>query len=216
MSVNDLEEKIDKISDKSSNDSKTQPSKQHNNSKNPGDSNPKNQINNKGDKGIKFTITSDKNDSTDNQKSITSIASNLSLEDDADSLSNKKLIKLLEDRIESLLNKLTPKEDPGQSVSYTSIDNSINIVNSTIDNFHVGTKRNDIIIGTDVAEIISGGIGRDKLTGGDGADGFLFGQEADFGKKKADLLKDFDPIEGDSILIEKDSFDLGKKVKFKS
>ena len=126
------------------------------------------------------------------------------------------MIKLLEDRIESLLNKLTPKQDPGQSVSYTSIDNSINIVNSTIDNFHVGTKRNDIIIGTDVAEIISGGIGRDKLTGGDGADGFLFGQEADFGKKKADLLKDFDPIEGDSILIEKNSFDLGKKVKFKS
>ena len=35
-------------------------------------------------------------------------------------------------------------------------------------------------------------------------------------KKEADKIKDFDPLEGDSILIDKNIFDLNRKIKFKA
>ena len=73
----------------------------------------------------------------------------------------------------------------------------------------------DRITGSSDGEILAGGEGKDVLKGGEGADGFLFQDPEGFGKKEADKVKDFDPEEGDSVLVDKDIFDLGKKVKLK-
>ena len=51
------------------------------------------------------------------------------------------------------------------------------------------------------------------LKGGGGADGFFFQNPNGFGKNEVDKVKDFDSEEGDSVLVDKDVFDLGKKIK---
>ena len=79
----------------------------------------------------------------------------------------------------------------------------------------VGTNKKDKVTGSSEGEVLAGGIGKDILKGGGGADGFFFNQSDEFGKKKADKIKDFDPEEGDSVLLDKDIFGLGKKVKLK-
>ncbi len=61
-----------------------------------------------------------------------------------------------------------------------------------------------------------GGSGKNKFTGGANADGFMFDNQIDFGKKLADKIKDFDTEEGDQILLDKETFGLRKKLKFKS
>ena len=78
-----------------------------------------------------------------------------------------------------------------------------------------GTEKKDKITGSLKGEILSGGKGKDVLKGGDGADGFLF-QNADFGKKEVDQIKDFNDDEGDSIIINKKIFEVGKKISLKS
>ena len=61
-----------------------------------------------------------------------------------------------------------------------------------------------------------GGTDIDAITGGGGADKFLFYNVGIFGKESATKLTDFDPYENDSILLDKASFNLGKKIKLKS
>ena len=78
-----------------------------------------------------------------------------------------------------------------------------------------GTDKKDKITGSSEGEILSGGKGKDVLKGGDGADGFLF-QNPDFGKQRADKIKDFNYDEGDSIIIDRKIFEVGKKVSLKS
>ena len=80
----------------------------------------------------------------------------------------------------------------------------------------VGTGGKDKIIGGDNSEILIGGSGKNNFTGGDNADGFMFDSNSDFGKKAADKIQDFDADEGDHIMLDKATFGLGKKLKFKS
>ena len=61
-----------------------------------------------------------------------------------------------------------------------------------------------------------GGTDGDVIIGGGGADKFLFYNPGIFGKESATKLADFDPFEDDSILLDKASFYLGKKIKLKS
>ena len=79
----------------------------------------------------------------------------------------------------------------------------------------VGTEKKDKITGTSANEVLSGQEGKDILKGEGGADGFLFNTPNGFGKKQTDKIQDFDPEEGDSILVEKEVFRLGKKIKLK-
>ena len=79
-----------------------------------------------------------------------------------------------------------------------------------------GTNKKDKITGTLEGEILSGMKGKDILKGGKGADGFLFHHSGKFGNKHADLIKDFDSNERDSILLDNDLFGLSQKIKFKS
>ena len=80
----------------------------------------------------------------------------------------------------------------------------------------IGTGGKDKIIGGDNSEILIGGSGKNNFTGGDNADGFMFDSNSDFGKKAADKILDFDSDEGDQIMLDKATFGLGKKLKFKS
>ena len=70
-------------------------------------------------------------------------------------------------------------------------------------------------VSTDNAPAGSGTDG-DVIIGGGGADKFLFYNPGIFGKESATKLADFDPFEDDSILLDKASFYLGKKIKLKS
>ena len=81
--------------------------------------------------------------------------------------------------------------------------------------FNSGTKKKDKITGSISNEVLTVGTGKDVLKGVGGSDGFLFDAKA-FGKKNADKILDFNPEEDDSILVDKEVFDLGKKVKLKT
>ena len=54
-----------------------------------------------------------------------------------------------------------------------------------------------------------------SLKGGGGSDGFLFSAKV-FGRKEADKILDFNSDEDDSILVDKEVFDLGEQIKLKT
>ena len=82
-----------------------------------------------------------------------------------------------------------------------------------IESLIIETNEKDKITGTSTSEVLAGQEGKDVLKGGDDADGFFFNAPNGFGKKETDKIKDFDPDEGDSVLVGKDAFDLGKNIK---
>ena len=84
-----------------------------------------------------------------------------------------------------------------------------------LDKAIVGTKNKDKITGSIEGEILAGMKGKDVLKGGKGPDGFLCSNYNEYGVKKADLIKDFNPAEGDSLIINKVGFKLGNNAKFK-
>ena len=114
------------------------------------------------------------------------------------------------DQINSIDDVTIPDE-----ISTFELKEVISIAGQDIGNLIVGTSKKDKITGSSEGEVLSGGGGKDVLKGGDGPDGFLFNQINEYGKKKADKITDFDPEEGDSILVDKDVFGLGKKIKMK-
>ena len=85
-----------------------------------------------------------------------------------------------------------------------------------IDTVIVGTKKKDKITGTSEGEVLAGMRGKNVLEGGEGSDGFLFNQPGGFGGRHLDKIKDFSPQEGDSILLDKNVYGLGKQIKLKS
>ena len=101
------------------------------------------------------------------------------------------------------------------NVTTFQLTKSIRVQNQQVEMLISGTDKKDKITGSSEGEILSGGKGKDVLKGGDGPDGFLF-QNPDFGKKEADKIKDFNYDEGDSIIIDKTIFEVGKKVSLQS
>lgn len=81
-----------------------------------------------------------------------------------------------------------------------------------VDTVIVGTENRDRITGTSDGEVLAGMEGKDILTGGNGADGFLFNQPGGFGNRYVDKIRDFNPQEGDSILLDNDVFSLGEEI----
>ena len=86
----------------------------------------------------------------------------------------------------------------------TTIDNSFTIQTTNI-NLSLAitgdSKKSEKVEGTDGDDLIADGRGKDKLIGGDGADQFYFAGEEPFKKKTVDKIIDFDPSEGDAIVI---------------
>ena len=114
------------------------------------------------------------------------------------------------ERIESIDDIITQDE-----VSTFELMKPIFFGTKKIEKILFGTPKKDKITGSSEGEVLSGGGGKDVLQGGDESDGFLFNTPNGFGKKQADVIKDFDPDEGDSVLVDKDVFGLSKKIKLK-
>ena len=102
-----------------------------------------------------------------------------------------------------------------QEITTFNLSNPVIFNSKAIETVIVGTKQKDDILGTSEGEIIAGLENKDVLKGGDGADGFLFSSN-EFGNKKADLIKDFDSDEGDSIVVNQDIFNINGKIKLKN
>ena len=119
--------------------------------------------------------------------------------------------------VPTLIPKLQSIDDitSQNQVTKFQLTTSIRLQNQQVEMLISGTKKKGKITGSSEGEILSGGRGKDVLKGGVGADGFLF-QNPDFGKKKADTIKDFDDDEGDSIVIDNEIFEVGKKISLKS
>ena len=100
-------------------------------------------------------------------------------------------------------------------VSTFQVTEPISVGNQDIETLIVGTTKKDKITGTSDSEVLAGQEGKDVLKGGDEADGFFFNAPNGFGKKETDKVKDFYPDEGDLLLVDKDVFGLGNKVKLK-
>jgi hypothetical protein len=79
----------------------------------------------------------------------------------------------------------------------------------------VGTSEKDLIIGTNDSEAIAGGKGKDRMTGGGGPDAFIFETPGEFGKNNRDVITDFNPNQGDKLVIASDAFEGITKVKLK-
>ena len=118
---------------------------------------------------------------------------------------------LIDQPIDSFEDVQTPKR-----VSVFELKDPLVVSNQRLTTVIAGTSRKDKITGSSAGEIIAGGEGKDVINGGGGADGFLFQDPRGFGRKEADKIQDFDAEEGDSILVNKEIFDLGNKIKFKT
>ena len=118
--------------------------------------------------------------------------------------------KNIVDQIESIYG-ITIQDE----VSTFELTNPISVGNQDLETLIFGTDSKDRITGSSEGEVLSGGGGKDVLKGGGGPDGFLFQNPDGFGKKEVDNIKDINLNEGDSILVDKDVFGLGRKIKLK-
>ncbi len=64
-----------------------------------------------------------------------------------------------------------------------------------------GGSAADVLIGNQVANRLIGGPGADRLTGGLGGDEFVIDMMGLYGRKHADRITDFNPDEGDKLLL---------------
>jgi hypothetical protein len=98
-----------------------------------------------------------------------------------------------------------------KKVSTFELKKPIAVGKQEVETIIVGSNRRDRITGSSRGEILAGGAGRNVLKGGRGSDGFLL-DATGFGKKHADKILDFNPAEGDCLLVEKGVFTKGKRV----
>jgi hypothetical protein len=94
---------------------------------------------------------------------------------------------------------------PQQAVTKLTLPKPLDIDGRLFNQAVVGTGRSDRISGSSDDEILAGGVGRDRLSGKAGADAFLF-EVAEFGKRKADTITDFNRRQGDQIAISAEAF----------
>jgi len=102
----------------------------------------------------------------------------------------------------------------------TSTSNTTNNTNNITNNFSniVGnitvdlssliqgvSSKSDAISGSAKDDVLGAGKGADKLTGARGADQFVFNTKDSFGAKGADTITDFNPEEGDQIILSPDA-----------
>ena len=101
-------------------------------------------------------------------------------------------------------------------VSSAELTKPLKVKKGSIKKLIIGSKNKDKIIGDYYDEILAGREGKDVLTGKGGFDGFLFDTPNSMGRKYADVIKDFDSGEGDSILLSKGIFDIDNKVTLRT
>ncbi|MEO0987029.1 MAG: hypothetical protein AAFY20_15960 [Cyanobacteria bacterium J06639_14] len=99
------------------------------------------------------------------------------------------------------------------------IGNSLNnrIYGNAADNYIEGQAGRDVINGYDGVDTLLGGAGVDSLVGGAGADTIVGGADADNftltnPDGSIDTFQDFNPVEGDKILLYESGFGVGRGV----
>ena len=105
---------------------------------------------------------------------------------------------------------------PQASVQTVQLSTPVTFGSLAVSQAVVGTKQNDSIIGSDAAEALTGGLGRDQIIGGKGPDAFVFETAGEFGKRNYDTIKDFNPAEGDKVVISAESFTGITRIAFQS
>jgi len=95
---------------------------------------------------------------------------------------------------------------PQASVQTVQLSTPVTFGSLAVSQAVVGTNQNDSIIGSDAAEALTGGLGRDQIRGGKGPDAFVFETAGEFGKRNYDTITDFNPAEGDKVVISTESF----------
>jgi hypothetical protein len=79
-----------------------------------------------------------------------------------------------------------------------------------------GPKGIPVKSGTESDDVITGNAGKGVLQGGAGADAFTFIEQDRFGKRGSDRITDFNPQEGDKVVISPTAFPGIQDFKFKS
>jgi len=105
---------------------------------------------------------------------------------------------------------------PQETVTTVQLATPLTLGNLQVTQAVVGTPQNDVITGSDEGEAIAGGKGKDQMTGGGGPDAFIFETPGEFGKKSADVITDFNPDQGDKVVIASDAFEGVSKINFTS
>ena len=99
------------------------------------------------------------------------------------------------------------------NVTNTTNNNVTNTTNNIIGTISVdlssliqgATTKSDAISGSASEDVLGAGKGADKLTGGDAADQFVFNTRDRFGKRGADTITDFNPSQGDKLVLSPDA-----------
>ncbi len=104
--------------------------------------------------------------------------------------------------------------EPDQQVSTTELISPYKVGDVNVNSMVIGTDKKDKLKGTRQSDLITGHLKKDKLSGGKGkkADVFLLSTDQ-MGKKYADIITDFQPI--DLIALDLKAFTRGAKTKFK-
>jgi Ca2+-binding RTX toxin-like protein len=97
---------------------------------------------------------------------------------------------------------------PDISLEVTTQDNSTKVQKTDVDLGEAITgisDKTDAIAGSAATDVLVAGKGADKITGGDSADQFVFNIRDAFGKKGADTITDFNPSQGDKLVLSPDA-----------
>ena len=113
-----------------------------------------------------------------------------------------------------MISSLEEIEEPEKKSTFV-LENAIEIGSYRLQTVLAGTRKKDKITGTSDNEILTGCSNKDKLKGKGGADGFLFQNPMEFGKKKSDVILDFNPSEGDALVLNSDVFNIDETIKIK-
>ena len=113
-----------------------------------------------------------------------------------------------------VISSLEEIEEPKKKSTFF-LENAIEIGSYRLQTVLAGTRKKDKITGTSDNEILTGCSNKDKLKGKGGADGFLFQDPIEFGKKKSDVILDFNPSEGDALVLNSDVFNIDETIKIK-
>ena len=97
-----------------------------------------------------------------------------------------------------------------RNVATFKIQEPIKLRDHKINTAIIGTNKKDKLTGTSEEEILAGMNGRDILKGGEGPDSFFLESQGKFANKHADQIRDFDPSDGDVIVLDNDTFGIKK------
>jgi len=110
-------------------------------------------------------------------------------------------------------NNTTNNTTTTNNITNNTTNNVTNTTNNIIGTISVdlsslirgATTKTDAISGSASEDVLGAGKGADKLTGGDAADQFVFNTRDRFDKRGADTITDFNPSQGDKLILSPDA-----------